>query len=376
MINEYDPKFWENYNILLPTSNFSEIARKLAANNKSNDLKLELEDKLFRLPKDRTVRVDSILSFYNQKGLFNGNALVSYEGKTIIEKSYNNNLTHNQSNSQFRIGSLSKTFTSMIIAQLENDGKLEYSDSISEFLPNYKNGNVTIHQLLSHQSGIPNFLSNGDHLNQIFTKEYTLEELVNQFCSDSLEFQSGTKFEYSNSNFLILSLIAEKILNKNYKDILNEYIFKPLNMTNSYFGESTDSTNLVTGFMYGKPEPKYYVQNVGGAGGITSTTADLIKWSNALDTSQLLPTSKIEQLIAPKAEYNDWDAYYGYGWMIDRYMFHSSKRHKIYYHPGTDFGFYSMFIKQPDNGITIILLNNTGDFPRFEITELILNELN
>ena len=147
-------------------------------------------------------------------------------------------------------------------------------------------------------------------------------------------------------------------------------------MTNSYFGESTDSTNLVTGFMYGKPEPKYYVQNVGGAGGITSTTADLIKWSNALDTSQLLPTSKIEQLIAPKAEYNDWDAYYGYGWMIDRYMFGSSKRHKIYYHPGTDFGFYSMFIKQPDNGITIILLNNTGDFPRFEITELILNELN
>ena len=60
---------------------------------------------------------------------------------------------------------------------------------------------------------------------------------------------------------------------------------------------------------------KYYVQNVGGSGGITLTTADLLKWSNALDTSKLLPTSKIEQLIAPKAEYNDWDAYYGYGWM-------------------------------------------------------------
>ena len=125
---------------------------------------------------------------------------------------------------------------------------------------------------------------------------------------------------------------------------------------------------------------KYYVQNIGGSGGITLTTADLLKWSNALDTSKLLPTSKIEQLIAPKAEYNDWDAYYGYGWMdgwmIDRYMFHSSRIHKIYYHPGTDFGFYSMFIKQPDNGITIILLNNTGEFPRFKITELILNELN
>lgn len=372
----YDADYWADYTIVLPTSSFSEIAKKLEANNKANDISIEIEERLNNLPKDKSIRIDSILSFYNNKDLFNGNTLISYEGKTILEKSYNNDLTQNQSNSQFRIGSLSKTFTSMIIAQLENEGKLKYSDSISEFLPNYKNGNVTIHQLLSHQSGIANFLSNGDHLNQIFTKEYTLEELVNQFCSDSLEFQSGTKFEYSNSNFLILSLIAEKILNKNYKDILNEYIFKPLNMTNSYFGESTDSTNLVTGFMYGKPEPKYYVQNVVGSGGITLTTADLLKWSNALDTSQLLPTSKIEQLIEPKAEYNDWDAYYGYGWIIDRYMFHSSKRHKIYYHPGTDFGFYSMFIKQPDNGITIILLNNTGEFPRFEITELILNELN
>ena len=147
-------------------------------------------------------------------------------------------------------------------------------------------------------------------------------------------------------------------------------------MTDTYFGNSIDNTNLVTGFMYGKPEPKYYIQNVGGSGGITSTTGDLLKWSKALDSTKLLPTSKIDQLLEPKAQYDDWDAYYGYGWMIDRYMFRSSKKHKTYYHPGTDFGFYSMFVKQPDNGITIILLNNTGEFPRFEITELILNELN
>jgi len=372
----YDADFWGNYNIMLPTSDFSEIASKLEANNRANDIKIEIEEQLNKLPKDKSIRVDSILSSYNNKNLFNGTVLITSEGKTILQKSYNNAITDNKLNSQFRIGSLSKTFTSMIIAQLENQDKLKYDDSINKFLPNYKNGNITIHQLLSHQSGIPNFVANGDYLKQIFIKEYTLEELVNQFCSDTLEFQSGTKFEYSNSNFVILSLIAERILKKKYKDILNQYIFKSLHMTDTYFGNSIDSTNLVTGFMYGKPEPKYYIQNVGGAGGITSTTMDLLKWSNALDTTQLLPTSKIEQLLEPKAEYNDWDAYYGYGWMIDRYMFHSSKRHKIYYHPGTDFGFYSMFVKQPKNGITIILLNNTGEFPRFEITELILNELN
>ncbi len=196
------------------------------------------------------------------------------------------------------------------------------------------------------------------------------------FCSDTLEFESGSKFEYSNSNYVILSLISEKIIGKDYSEILSQNIFKPLNMEDTYYGEIKERENLVTAFLYGKPEPIYDAQNVGGAGGITSTASDLLKWSNALDSEQILPQSKIEYLLTPQAEYNDWDAYYGYGWMIDRYMFSASKKHKINYHPGTDFGFYSMFVKQPDLGITIIMLNNTGDFPRFEMTELILNELN
>jgi CubicO group peptidase (beta-lactamase class C family) len=173
-----------------------------------------------------------------------------------------------------------------------------------------------------------------------------------------------------------LSLIAETIIGKDYREILSQYIFNPLNMQDTYYGEIKERENLVTAFLYGKPEPIYDAQNVGGAGGITSTASDLLKWSSALDSEQLLPQSKIEYLLAPQAEYNDWDAYYGYGWMIDRFMFSTSKKHKIIYHPGTDFGFYSMFVKQPDIGITIILLNNTGEFPKFEMTELILNELN
>jgi CubicO group peptidase (beta-lactamase class C family) len=302
--------------------------------------------------------------------------LITSEGKIILEKSYNNAITDNKLNSQFRIGSLSKTFTSMIIAQLVNENKLNYGDTIGKYLPNYSNRKVTISQLLSHQSGIPNFLANDTYLSKILSGKYPLEEVVSLFCSDTLEFEPGSKFEYSNSNFAILSLIAEKIIGKDFGEILSQYIFKPLKMHDTYYGEIKDRENLVTAFLYGKPEPIYDAQNVGGAGGITSTASDLLKWSIALDSEQLLPQSKIEYLLTPKVEYNDWDAYYGYGWMIDRYMFSASKKHKINYHPGTDFGFYSMFVKQPDLGITIILLNNTGEFPRFEMTELILNELN
>lgn len=372
----YDADFWKNYNIILPTSDFNEIASQLEANNKANNIKIEIEKKVNKLPKDKSIRVDSIISFYNNKNLFNGTVLITYKGKKILEKSYNNSITVNKLSSQFRIGSLSKTFTSMIIAQLVNENKLNYNDPIDKYLPNYVNGKVTINQLLSHQSGIPNFLANSTYLPQLLTNKYSLQEVVTQFCSDSLEFESGSKFEYSNSNFVILSLIAEKIIGKNYSEILSQYIFNPLNMQDTYYGQIKDTKNLVTAFLYGKPEPIYDAQNMGGAGGITSTVSDLLKWSNALDSEQLLPQSKMEYLLTPKAEYNDWDAYYGYGWMIDRYMFSVTKKHKIHYHPGTDFGFYSMFVKQPDLGITIILLNNTGEFPRFEMTELILNELN
>lgn len=372
----YDTDFWKDYTIVLPTNDFTEITEILEANNKANNTKLKLEDKLAKLPKDKSTRIDSILSFYNKRNLFNGNALITYKGQVIHNKSYNNELTHNNKNSQFRIGSVSKTFTSMLLAQLENRGKIQYTDSIHQYLPEYPNGEITIAQLLSHQSGIPNYLDNTENLTRIMSKKYTIEELVYQFCSDPLSFEPGDRFEYSNSNYVILGLIIETITGQPFADALDQYIFKPLGMTHTYAGVSVDTTHLSKGFHYGKPEPQYPQENVIGAGGITSTTNDLLSWSKALDNETLLPLAKINQMFQPKSDYTDWDAYYGYGWLIDRYMFTASKKNKIVYHPGTDYGFFSMFVKEPDEDITIILLNNTGEFPRFEISELILNELN
>ncbi len=170
-------------------------------------------------------------------------------------------------------------------------------------------------------------------------------------------------------------MIAETVTGKEFDDLLYQYIFSPLEMSSSYLGLPNSEENLVTAYIGGKPEPKYNPNNVGGAGGITSTAQDLFKWSQGLDGDQLLPHADILRLWKPQVKYLDWDAFYGYGWLIDSYMFSMSKEHQIIYHPGVDFGFHTMFIKVPDLGITIILLNNTGDFPRFEIAELILNVL-
>jgi hypothetical protein len=84
----------------------------------------------------------------------------------------------------------------------------------------------------------------------------------------------------------------------------------------------------------------------------------------------------LSQSFISRVSYDDWDADYGFGWMIDKKMFGQSKSHKIIYHPGTDIGYYSMFVRQPDADNLIIMLSNYGDFPRFDLTDLILDEIN
>lgn len=373
----YDQSFWDNYNIILPGAEFLTMAKNIVASNRANDFKTEIANQLRKYPKDKGARIDSVLSFYNRKNLFNGNALIEHKGALIFQKSYNNVLTQNQLQTRFRIGSTSKTFTSMLILLLEEEGKLKVTDSIGKHLPDYVHPQLTIEQLLTHQSGIPNYLENNEYLEKIFSRPYLLDEVIADFCSDSLEFAPGSRFNYSNSGFVLLSKIIEQVEGKSFGQVLKEKVFNKLAMEQSYFGTPKDSNKLAVGYLYGQAEPAYAVQNISGAGGVTSTTGDLLKWSRALDTNLLLPPrAKMEEMWSPRASYKDWEATYGYGWMIDEYMFTASKRHQIYYHPGTELGFYSMFLKQPDEGITIILLSNTGDFPRFEITDLILEELN
>ncbi|MBT32570.1 MAG: hypothetical protein CMO01_23145 [Thalassobius sp.] len=371
----YDQTFWDKYNIILPGQDFNEIAKTIEASNAALDYKKEIAQQINKFPKDKGIRIDSILTFYNAKGLFNGNALVTYQGETIFEKSFNNKLTNNSLKSQFRIGSTSKTFTSMLVMQLANKGLLKLSDAVCKYLPYYPHKNISIEQLLTHQSSIPNYTVNNEYVTQLFSNEFETEELIKQFCSDSLLFEPSTKFQYSNSNYIILSGIIESVTGKSYSALLEEEILTPLKMENSYFGKEDENQFLAKAYLYGEPEPKVITQNFKGAGGIISTTQDLLKWSNAFDNETLLPKNLIDSLWMPRAAYIDWDADYGYGWMIDKYLFETSKKHKIYYHPGTEMGFYTMFLKQPDEQITIILLSNTGDFPRFDITDLILQEL-
>ena len=391
--------FWNEYNLIYPEFDVDSVATIINKNNLSLNHKDLLEKSLEKVKKDKAVRIDSILSFYHRMDQFNGNALIEYNGNIIYQKSFglanaekqlsNNNMT------QFRIGSASKQFTSMLIMQLVKEGKIAVDDSVGKFLPEYIHGKVTIQQLMTHQSGIPNYTNNEEYLAKTVVKKYSPAELVRLFCSDSLEFEPGTAFHYSNSGYVVLALVIEKITGTSYAGVLKEKIFAPLGMNNSFFGSDFPlAANMAIGYINDQPELAYAVENIAGAGGITSTTEDLLLWNHALSSApfkssasslssasrntsaSLLSDDEIKELFKPRVEWKEWGADYGYGWMIDRLSFKASAKHTIQFHPGTEPGFYSMLIRQPDKGIVIILLNNKGEFPRFEMSDLILNELN
>jgi CubicO group peptidase (beta-lactamase class C family) len=199
------------------------------------------------------------------------------------------------------------------------------------------------------------------------------EYIIKNFCSDPLEFSSGTNFRYSNSGYVILAGIIEKVSGRSYADRLQEKIFAPLHMSSSGFSNAPLNSK---GYWLKELEPAYPVSNTVGAGGIYTTTGDLAKWDEALYGNKLLLQEMIQESFQARANYSDWDADYGYGWMIDRLLFNQSKKHRIIYHPGTDFGYYSMFVRQPDQQQLVIMLSNHGDFPRFDLADLVLDIIN
>ncbi|MBO9729391.1 MAG: serine hydrolase [Chitinophaga sp.] len=372
--------FWKDYDSLQVGYRVDSVIRMIREKNSTLNYKVVLGKRLPQYRKDKSAGIDSILSFYYQQHQFSGVALVKYQGKVIYEKGFGmaNVEKHipNTLATQFRIGSMSKQFTAMLIMQLAEQGRIGMQDAVRKYLPEYVNGGVTIAQLLTHQGGIPNYTDNMEYVQQIFSRTYSPDSLVQRFCSDSLDFEPGTAFSYSNSGYVVLADVIEKVTGQKFGDLLARRIFLPAGMKHSVFGSTVPNDTIAIGYINGDPELSYPLENVVGAGGITSCVEDLLAWHDALSTHTLLSPYWMNELFKPRVEWKEWDAWYGYGWMIDKLQFKASKKHNIEYHPGTELGQYAMLARQPDKDIVIILLNNTGEFPRFEITDLLLDLLN
>ncbi len=331
-------------------------------------------------------KIDELMKRYNEYAQFNGSVLVAENGKVIFKKGFGlANMeweVPNQSDTKHRLGSVTKQFTAMLILQLVEEGKLDLNVPITTYLPDYpkETGDIiTIHHLLTHTSGIPNFTSFPDYQKDLSINTYSPDALIKIFADSSLQFKPGEKFSYSNSGYILLGVIIEKVSGKPYEQILRENILNPLKMNNTgYDHHETILNNRASG--YEKNEDKY--RNADyldmsvpySAGALYSTVEDLYLWDQALYSETLLPSKTRDLLFKPYIK--AMGASYGYGWFVGKTPLGNTGDSVIVTgHPGGINGFNTFIQRIPSDKHLIVLLNNTGGAALGEMNTAIMSIL-
>lgn len=265
----------------------------------------------------------------------------------------------------FRIGSITKQFTAVAILMLVEQGKLSLNDSISKFLPDYPTQGhvITIKHLLTHTSGIKSFDNIPEWLS-LWRKDFTVEELIAFFKNQPMDFAPDTRWAYSNSGYTLLGAIIEKVSGQTYEQFIQQNIFTPLGMNQSYY----DSTSRVIPRRvagYDKSSEGYvnasYISmtQAYSGGAIASTVEDLAIWDAALYTEQLLKQETLQQAFIPHQLANGDPTSYGYGWGISEY-----EGHLQITHGGGIQGFLTYAIRMPNERVFVaIFSNNEGAGP-------------
>ena len=316
-------------------------------------------------------QINKLMSRYSEYGQFNGSVLVAEHGKVIYKKGFGMaNMEWeipNQPDTKHRLGSVTKQFTAMLILQLVEQGKLKLEEPITTYLPNYpkENGNrITIHNLLSHTSGIPNYTSFPNFMKDMSREPYATEAFVKKFDALPLEFAPGEKFAYSNSGYFLLGYIIEKVTGKNYEQNLQDGILTPLKMTNTGFDHhETILKKRASGYEKngdGYVNADYLDMSIPhAAGSLYSTVEDLYLWDQALYTTKLLSAKYEDLLFSPHI--STGRGFYGYGWMVnDISNGTTTDKLHIIEHSGGINGFNTVISRIPSDKNLVILLNNTG----------------
>jgi len=267
----------------------------------------------------------------------------------------------------FNTGSISKTFVAYVVLDLAREGKLSLNDSIAHYFPDFKNPElakkVRIHHLLTHTSGLPD--NRRQHVDSVFLLTAKDEENFNPIkLNDSLNFEPGTHYEYSNPAFNALALIVEKVTGNKWQDEVKHRIFIPAGMKTSTI---TDGPYPTTGVAhaYLKTVDGYLEKDYGeeptfaaaGNGGVWSSVEELVAYERALRDHKILTTQIIDSSRTVR-EYSNWldsiPAFIGMSWFVEQ----SEDGYKMIYHTGTQGGFYGDYVSIPEKGIVYIMLCN------------------
>lgn len=301
---------------------------------------------------------DVVNDYYN-KGEFNGSVLVVKNGKIVCDtalgfRNIEKRLKADKKTS-FYIASLSKSFTAVAILMLEQKGLLKLDDKASQFvlLPEYAKS-ITIRQLLHHTSGIR------DYENLFSKKGLANQEVINWlFNLNGLDFVPDSNFKYSNSGYIILSQIIEKVSGKSYPSFINEQIITPLKMNHTHVYEpGTIIPNIALGYNEKKKPDDYSIATTGD-GGIYSTPEDLYQYDQALRNYTLISKENTAIMYTPSKLSDGQISNYGFAWFLEK-----NNGRKNAMHTGGLNGFKALFWRDLQHNSCIIALTNQGDaFP-------------
>lgn len=331
------------------------VAEKIVADTVKKFATKELEQKYYRL--------DTLFQNLYKANAFNGNVIVAQGGTIVYRNCFgiadkSAKLSLNE-HSVFQLASVSKTITATAILLLADEGKLSLTDDVKKYLPDFPYQGVTIEHLISHRSGLSNYI--------YFSGAYIKDKSLQLSNNDVLELMKanqpkpylkpGTRFNYCNTNYMLLALVLEKAAGKSYTSFIREKIFTPANMKCTWFEDELkglpDSVKT-RGYTFSMNEvEKDMFDNVYGDKGIYSTTYDLFLFNEALFSGKLLKPETLEQAILPHSKERKLSNY-GYGWRMKNF----STPEKIVFHNGWWHGYRSALQRRLSDSTTVIILSN------------------
>lgn len=306
-------------------------------------------------------KLDSLFDVLAQKNMAMGSVAISKNGKLLYARAIGYSSISNTDKIQattatkYRIGSVTKMFTATMILQLIQEGKLALNTRLGRFFPSLPNaGTITVADLLNMRSGLHSFTAEPDYVSWM-TKPKTEEEMLAIIASEKPDFQPGEKFSYSNTNYVLLGYIIERITRKSYAENLKQRITSKIGLSNTYVGRKTDIADG-EGYSYSyngtwEQDPVTNMSIPGGAGAIVSTPTDLTKFIGALFAGKLISPASLKEMCTMVD---------GYGMGMMELPFY---KRRAYGHGGAIDGFASLLGYFPEDSLAFAYCSNGQAYP-------------
>jgi CubicO group peptidase (beta-lactamase class C family) len=339
---------------------------------------------------DNVSRMDKLLQQYHENRGFVGTVIVAEDGAITYAKGFG--LADREKNIpngpkiHYRIASITKTFTATLIMKLAEQGKLNVQDPISRYLPDYRKDvadKVTIHHLLTHSSGIPNYVNSEEWRKQVAQPMPSLDHLIRTYCSGDLEFEPGSKFTYSNSGYVLLGAIIAHVTGMTYEDALRTMILEPAGMKDTGLDcAGLEIPGRAQGYVAGyaeepdKADP-WNIDWAYSAGAMYSTPEDMVKWDQALYDNAMITKPSLRLMSTPYFPAFQPGSKYGYGFTLSRRVkARNGDSVLVMSHEGGLPGFNSLFSRVLANHQMVFVASNTSDAPLLAITQGIFEIVN